>query len=89
MANCAPLVSYGHLSLGGAQTPPQATVHPIDSASRTGDQWAQCTQGKGTVRAYIDRFHWALLHVQDAVPTEVLDYFIQDSAPFVNAQVLV
>ena len=27
VANCAPPVSYRYLSLGGAQTPPQATIH--------------------------------------------------------------
>ena len=62
---------------------------PIDAAHRARDKWAQCTQGKGTVRAYIDRFRWALLHVQDAVPTEVLDRFIRSLAPPVHAQVLV
>ena len=54
---------------------------PIDAAHWARDQWAQCTQGKGTVWAYIDRFHWVLLHVQDAAPAEVLDRFIHGLAP--------
>ena len=62
---------------------------PVDAAHQARDQWAQCTQGKGTVRAYIDRFHRALLHVQDAAPAEVLDRFIHGLAPPVCAQVLV
>ena len=62
---------------------------PIDAAHQARDQWAQYTQGKGTVRAYIDRFHYTLLHVQDAAPAEVLDHFIRGLAPLVRAQVLV
>ena len=62
---------------------------PVDTACRAKDQWAQCTQGEGTVLAYIDRFLQTLLHVQDAVPAEVLDRFIRGLAPPVRSQVLV
>ena len=58
-------------------------------AHQARDQWAQCTQGKGTVWAYIDRFRRAPLHVQDAAPAEVLDHFIHSLAPPIRAQVLV
>ena len=62
---------------------------PVDAASCSKNQCAQCTQGKATVWAYIDRFFWVLLHVQDAAPAEVLDRFICSLAPPVRAQVLV
>ena len=60
---------------------------PVDAAHQARDQWAQCTKGKGTVRACIDRFRWALLHIQDAALAEVLDCFIRGLKPPVHAQV--
>ena len=62
---------------------------PFDAARQARDQWVQCTQGKGTVWTYIDRFYWVLLYVQDGVPIEVLDRFIRGLVPLVHAQVLV
>ena len=34
----------------------------------------------------MDRFHRALLHIQDVAPAEVLDYFIHGLAPPVRTQ---
>ena len=62
---------------------------PIYAVRQARDQLAQCTQGKFTVRAYIDRYHWALLHIQDAVPAEVLDHFIRGLAFLVRVQMLI
>ena len=61
----------------------------MDAAHQARNQWAQYTQGKGTVQAYIDKFHWVLLHIQDTVMAEVLDCFIDGLAPLVHTQVLI
>ena len=50
--------------------------------------WQACTQGRGTVRTYVDAFRRALLHVRDAAPTEVLDCFLAGLAADVRCQVL-
>ena len=47
------------------------------------------TQGRGTVRAYVDAFRRALLHVRDAAPAEALDCFLVGLAADVCRQVLV
>ena len=51
--------------------------------------WWACTQGRRTVRAYVDAFRRALLHVRDAAPVEVLDRFLVGLAADVRCQVLV
>ena len=49
---------------------------PVNAARRARDVWWACTQVRGTVRAYVNAFRWALLHVRNAAPTEVLDHFM-------------
>ena len=48
-----------------------------------------CTQGRGTVCAYVDAFRWALLHIRDAATAEVLDRFLASLAADVRHYVLV
>ena len=40
---------------------------PVDAARHARDVWRACTQVRGTVRAYVDAFRWALLHVIGAM----------------------
>ena len=54
---------------------------PIDADRRARDDWVQCTQGKGTVRAYIELFMKRLLLVKDANEPEVMDRFRQGLGP--------
>ena len=62
---------------------------PIDAARCARDVWRACTQGRGTVHAYVDAFRRALLHVRDAAPAELLDRFVVGLAADVRCQVLV
>ena len=47
------------------------------------------TQGKGTLCVYAEQFRRKVLHLQDAAPFEMLDYFLLGLAPEVRTQVLV
>ena len=57
---------------------------PIDAARHAHDVWRACSQGRGTVRAYVDAFRWALLQVCDAALTEVLVHFLAGLVAYVR-----
>ena len=54
---------------------------PIDADRRVRDDWVQCTQGKGTVHAYIELFQKRLLLVKYANEAEVMDQFRRGLGP--------
>ena len=79
----------GTLQWGALKSLLQAQFRPVDAARRARDRWAACTQGKGSIRAYMDSFRRCLLSVTDADPAEVLDRFLRGLAVEVRKQVLV
>ena len=79
----------GTLQWGALKSLLQAQFRLVDAAQTARDRWAACVQGKGSVRAYVDRFRCCLLSVTDAAPAEVLDHFLRGLAAEVRKQVLV